>query len=157
MGLQFITKQQIIVTVSCLYRKPRSTIDSFYENVEKIFGNIHKNKTLFLCGYFNGLYPIMNKPTRITRSTATLINNIFTNTTNKQTTSGIIISDITVHFPVFTLCENAVTKRNLEAHIYIRNHATISMTSFVEDLRNEMWENNNNATDVNRAYDSLNK
>ena len=60
----------------------------------------------------------MNTRSRKARNTATLIDNIFTNSINKQTTSGIIVTDIRVHFPVLTLCEYAVTERNL-TYIYI--------------------------------------
>ena len=75
-----------------------------------MFGAIQTNKTLFLCGYFTklfvdtmyslSLYPLIDKPTRVTKDTATLIDNIYT---NRRTTNGILISDIIDHFPVFTL------------------------------------------------------
>ena len=48
----------------------------------------------------NSLYPSITKPTRITSNSATLIGNIFTNSKSYQT-SGIIITDINDHLPVF--------------------------------------------------------
>lgn len=97
-----------------------------------IFRDIPTKDILFLCGKFNGdilkhdshlgtkhfvdtlhslgLYPLINKPTRITRYTATFINNIFTNAMNKGTTNDILLCDITDHFPMFALCEYGVIK-----------------------------------------------
>ena len=45
----------------------------------------------------SGFYPLINKPTRITDSSATLIDNIFTNVHNTETKSGIWITDISDH------------------------------------------------------------
>ena len=92
--LECITVELMIVNqkyilVSCIYRKPASITDMFCEGIECIFGNVHNNKTMFLCGDFNinilkhdshsgtkhlvdtmyslTLYPLINKPTRVTR------------------------------------------------------------------------------------------
>ena len=45
---------------------------------------------------------LINTPTRVIRETAILIDNIFTNAINRQTTAGILVTDITNHFPVYT-------------------------------------------------------
>ena len=108
------------VIISCLYRPPGSPFDIFNETIEKLFFN--KKQDLFLCGDFNtnlldytshsvinfvnnlfglGIFPLIDKPTRITRLTASLIDNIFTNVLNKNITSGIFITDVSDHFPVF--------------------------------------------------------
>ena len=53
---------------------------------------------LFTCPYI----PLIAKPTRITQHTATLIDNIFTNNTEKleSSTNGIIFSDLSDHLPI---------------------------------------------------------
>ena len=51
--VEIITKHKNYIRVSCLYRKPGSSIDSFCENVKQIFGNIHKNMIQFVRGDFN--------------------------------------------------------------------------------------------------------
>ena len=50
--------------------------------------------------------PVINKPTRVTKNTATAIDHIFINsvTTNKFKT-GIIKSDISDHFPIFFVAD----------------------------------------------------
>lgn len=45
--------------------------------------------------------PLITKPTRETKSTATLMDNIFTNIANKTGHQ----SDISDHFPIFTIAE----------------------------------------------------
>ena len=49
-------------------------------------------------------YPMINKPTRVTSNSASLIDNIFINRThNKNHTSGILYTDISDHFPIFII------------------------------------------------------
>ena len=50
--------------------------------------------------YSNGLQPLITRPTRITRDTKTLIDNIFTTDLNSHKQSGIIINDISDHLPI---------------------------------------------------------
>ena len=57
------------------------------------------------------LYPSITKPTRFTSKTATLIDNIFTNSHAKQT-AGIIISDISDHLSIFTVIKLSVYRHD---------------------------------------------
>ena len=56
--------------------------------------------------YSFGLYPLITKPSRITDITATLIDNIFMNELQFQVNSGLLITDISDHVPVFAICGN---------------------------------------------------
>ena len=49
----------------------------------------------------NSMYPLISKPTRITSSTATLIDNIFTNNLEQSMSSGILYTDLSDHLPIF--------------------------------------------------------
>ena len=51
----------------------------------------------------NSLYPLISKPTRITNSSATLIDNIFTNNLEYNMVSGIFYADLSDHLPVFQI------------------------------------------------------
>ena len=55
------------------------------------------------------MYPLISKPTRITSSTATLIDNIFTNNLEHRMSSGILYTDLSDHLPIFQ-----VTRLNLD-------------------------------------------
>ena len=88
--------------VSCIYRTPGSCIDSFVNSMVDILGKVCDKKQVFVCGDFNidlmkwnehkmttefcntmfslGIWPLIDKPSRITKESATLLDNIFTNT-----------------------------------------------------------------------------
>ena len=51
-----------------------------------------------------GIYPLIDKPSRITDSSATLIHKIFTNELNSNITRGLLINDISDHLLVFCVC-----------------------------------------------------
>ena len=104
----------------------------FNEWMEKLFST-GKQKPLFICGDFNmdllnpaklksiddftntmyslSLYPLITKPSRITSSSATIIDNIFTNVMDNVTTNGLFICDISDHLPVFTLFDCDLKKK----------------------------------------------
>ena len=114
------------IIVSCIYRCPGSNTDIFSEHIVQLFFELTMRKTVFLCGDFNidilkhkvnqgtksfldtmysiGLYPLIDRPTRISNHSFTLIDNVFTNVTNHKVTSGILVSDITDHLPIFVFC-----------------------------------------------------
>ena len=53
--------------------------------------------------YPNAFVPLINRPTRVTPSSATLIDKIFSNNprSNEHMLQGIFVTDILGHFPVF--------------------------------------------------------
>ena len=92
-------KQHKNILVSCVYRAPGESISSFCDYILPIIENNCSSKTQYVCGDFNvnllhhnildvvatlGLRPLITKPTRVTRTTATLIENIFTNDIDTQ-------------------------------------------------------------------------
>ena len=55
--------------------------------------------------YSYGLHSLIIKPTRITKESATIIDNIFTNELLRVTSSGLIIIDLSDHLPIFRICD----------------------------------------------------
>ena len=49
------------------------------------------------------LLPLINRPTRITSHTASLFDNIITNNTTSESSSGILITDISDDLPIYTV------------------------------------------------------
>ena len=93
------------------------------------YDNLHVNKSLYassnnidnnpndqnkdqLLNTFSSyaLYPCINKPTRITATSATLIDNTFSNTLNQSNNSGILYHDVSDHLPIFTISTQLVFK-----------------------------------------------
>ena len=77
--------------------------------------------------YSIGLYPLIDRPTRISNHSFSLIDNVFTNLTNHKVTSGILVSDITDHLPIFALCtypnpNRADQKCNVKKRIINEKH-----------------------------------
>ena len=129
-----ISRENKRILIASVY-KPNKSDDKLF--IEKLTQFINMNKTnnydeIILNGDFNfdlfkqdengvvlrflnslssvSLIPVITKPTRITDQTATLIDNIFiSNPVNF--TSGIIISDISDHFPIFIHLKTYSTTR----------------------------------------------
>jgi hypothetical protein len=113
------------IMVSCMYRPPGGNIEIFNEHLQILLDSV-KHKNYILCGDMNinllntenhtgtrmfldlmytyGLYPLINKPTRITLGCSTLIDNIFSNILCKSK-SGVLINDISDHLPIFCCIE----------------------------------------------------
>ena len=77
-------------------------------NIDFLKYDAHRGTGLFLdCLHEHALVPLITKPTRFTSDSSTLIDNIFTNMPNNVMLSGILITDISDHLPVFYI---SVTK-----------------------------------------------
>ena len=71
--------------------------------------------------YMNYLFPMILRPNRITHKSFSLIDNIFIN--NPLTTeSGLIISDISDHLPVFVILPCDTTISNNTQHVYNKRY-----------------------------------
>ena len=163
------------IIVSCIYRCPGSNTDIFSEHIVQLFFELTMRKTVFLCGDFNidilkhkvnqgtksfldtmysiGLYPLIDRPTRISNHSFTLIDNVFTNVTNHKVTSGILVSDITDHLPIFVFCtypnpNRADQKCNVKKRIINEN----TLLSLSNNLAEECWDNVFRSADVDTAY-----
>ena len=116
-----LNKKQVLVGE--IYRVPNSDIKNFNARYNSIIEKIKSEKKQLVIGsdqnlnllhtdsqvltqefldinYSNGILPVIDKPTRITHATATLIDNIYTNYEGIYQ-SGILYSHISDHLPVF--------------------------------------------------------
>ena len=102
-----------------VYRAIGSNIHNFVDCLEQLFSGLSVLKTIFICGdfntnilkhdsdhgvnlfldniYFMGLYPLIDRPSRITNHSFTLIDNIFTIASDYDNTSGLPIYDVSDH------------------------------------------------------------
>ena len=67
--------------------------------------------------YTNLLFPLITLPTRITSYTATIIDNIFTNDLENYSFSGLILSDISDHLPIFSMSYEIFRERDEASYI----------------------------------------
>ena len=125
-----IKKQTIntdkVCIVGVIYKPPISNIHEFTNIIIPIINKANReNKMLYLMGDYNinllnsethgptsdfindmyskSMFPLINKPTRITKYSATLIDNIYTNnmTDRHGFKQGILYTDISDHLPVY--------------------------------------------------------
>ena len=86
------------------------------------------------------LFPLINTPTRITESSATLIDNIFSNDLDGLTNGiqCILVTDISDHFPVVYINEES-KKQEKEVIVMKRIHSSENRNLFYEALSNMEW------------------
>ena len=79
-------------------------------NINVLNLNIHNPTSEFVdTSYKYNFFPLINKPTRVKKVPATLIDKIFTNNIkHKGILSSILYTDITDHFPIWHILNNNV-------------------------------------------------
>ena len=90
-------------------------------NLDLMKAHLHTHTSTFLEKNLElDLLPCISKPTRVTRKTATLIDNILLSQRLQQnTTSKVIIDDISDHFPILVLLPNQ--KKSLREPISVKS------------------------------------
>ena len=103
-----------------------------------------------------GFYPNINVPTRITPMSETLIDNIFSNSYNKDNNSGVFTYDVTDHLPIF-LISSQLKVNNIKEFIKqsYRKEDINTVSALNEDLANEEWHDILEENNVNIAYENF--
>ena len=105
--------------------------------------------------------PLIDRPTRVTEHSASLIDNIFTNAItldeSEKVKSGILFTDISDHFPVFHIRGSKLipSKSGRTTYKYIINDHTIN--SLKLKLSQQDWGDVIKCNDVNIGFKNLNK
>lgn len=100
----------------------------------------------------NYFFPAITKPTRITDSSATLIDNILFNTLNCKTKSGILFTDISDHFPIFQIAELGNSYMHNKVPLSHRSYSSANKTKFKQSLKSTSFEHVFRESDPNSAY-----
>ena len=169
------------VIVAEVYRPPNCCVDDFNVAIEECLSCIEKeNKYCYIMGdinvnllniqnhvptaaYVNLMFehmyvPLVNRPTRVTEHSASLIDHIFTNNLTPLeggAVSGILYSSISDHLPVFHMCKvlHDVSSKDTFFKTQIINDRT------VRKLRDRLSEQDWNAVtcqnDTNSAYSTF--
>ena len=167
--------------VGVIYRPPGQPILDFNLEIEDLLSNtLSQTKDIILVGDFNIdllkinehkdsnsfyncmtshlLIPTITRPTRITPTSSTLIDNIFTNLWSKVADSSVVISDLSDHFPVLTIISLDVPRKVP----FRRNNERLVNDSRKEKfgiaLGNINWQSVTNSCqngDPNKAYDQF--
>ena len=156
--LSNLTSKHLAI-VGVIYRHPKNNIALFTDKLSTILDSYLKQPyDITLVGDFNinldpekcqteawhyldtllgfGLFPVITKPTRVTATSKSLIDHIFTNITTRTISSGIYQSDITDHFPIFCLIHtNAPKHKKVDQRGFYRDYKVFSLPPFQEDIK----------------------
>ena len=175
----FPKKSNIII--GCIYRHPCMSIVEFNDLFTPVLHKItSENKTIILLGDFNidlikcstdintseffnlissyNLLPYITLPTRITDRSKTLIDNIFSNSTNTNIISGNLTSTVSDHLPQFFIYPDLNKKVIPRKHnIYRRNTFNYDKEAFYSDFLDIDWDNiiSVNTEDANFSFNSF--
>ena len=90
-------------------------------NIDLLNYNVNNNTKFVVDQMFSmSLFPLINKSTRITNQCHSIIDNIYTNSINEDIISGVIIADISDHFPIFGILQKDIHKKETEQFFNLR-------------------------------------
>ena len=152
------------VVIGCIYRhhcKISKFMDSFFEKLIRNVCIQEKNKVCVLMGDFNldllktesdrdisdfydflssfGFRPLILQPTRVTASTASLIDNIFINSLDTESKGGNLTTSISDHFSQFCVLDIFSKRKNIPSPCKQRNFKNFSYVEFGEELSLFDW------------------
>ena len=123
-------------------------------NIDLLKKDVHNISEHFsnMLHSFN-FFPLINSPTRVTETSSTLIDNIFTNYLSEHT-SGVICSDLSDHYPIFTIINkhehiNETDSKNQKCFVFSQQNLSKLRLFFgnfdwchITDMSeaNEAWE-----------------
>ena len=101
----------------------------------------------------DGLHPVISKPTTITLSINSLIDNILTNSINVDIYCGLLINDQSDHLPLFIVCKRNMNNNNsVYQPMHIRNINENTLQNCKMMLNAESWNKVLNENNTNKAY-----
>ncbi|XP_065681444.1 uncharacterized protein LOC136095124 [Hydra vulgaris] len=153
------------IIVNAIYRKPSGNLKKFKTHLNTFLTKVIKErKHICVVGDINlnllkqasnkikhfidkllqhNVIPTINKPTRITKKSSTLLVNIITNNFyNNYISTGIIKTDLSDHFPTFLITNNTTINNNSSKFIiYRRQINKYSLQKFQHLLKyNVDWD-----------------
>ena len=109
--------------------------------------------------YEFSMIPTINKPTRVTKHTATAIGNMITNCIlNNDFKSAIVKTDLSDHFPVIFINEfirDPTPMDDMEKCVYKGNFTENAFNCFKQALFEISWDSVKNLKQPNEAYNKF--
>ena len=124
-------------------------------NIDLMKNTSHRPTNDFLNMLFsNSLMPLINKPTRITTHSATLIDNIFSNShdTEGKILQGNLTTSISDHFAQFHIIEIPEKSNSDDEYMLIRSKTQNNVEKFCNFIQNFDWSSVENFPNCNEAY-----
>ena len=179
-----ITKDENNISKNCLvcvvYRPPNTDINLFTNSFSEILQKYDLSKnSIYIMGdlninllnidnhlpssefiesfYSHGIFPLINKPTRVSDNSTTLIDNILTNEVlNENMINGIFYTKITDHFPVFSInCSKIIEKPKFFRKTRFYSEKNIAL--FKQKINANNFEDVSQILDGKRAFHTFYK
>jgi hypothetical protein len=153
------------IIIGVVYKPPNTDLDVFNTQFGEVLNVLAKEKKpCYILGDYNinllkfqthlpigdfintilsnGFYQLIDKPTRITLNSATLIDNILTNVHSEKLSPAIWLTDISDHLPVLVTIPSKKSLPNMKSsetftHKHIINDLKIEQ--FRSDINNHDW------------------
>ena len=165
-----------------IYKPPNTSIVDFCTKMEALLSKINgENAVCYLMGDYNinllkadvhaptndfldlivsnGYVPLINRPTRVTEFTATLIDQVFTNAIDTLNPSryinGIIYSDVSDHFPIIHICKTHEKSLPDKGIYSFQDMSDCNLSKLKQSLGNADWSCLYNELDANVCYDKF--
>jgi len=163
-----------------LYKPPNTKVNPFIENYRKLIETVDKEKKDIVIGtdqnldllnvhrhkptseflelnLTTGLLPMITKPTRITHTSATLIDNIYAKAKDAiNSESAILVTDISDHFPCLLMLRKDLKKCKENITLSKRDLNEQTISNINEHLSQFDWPtliDNCNANDSYNIFD----
>ena len=88
--------------------------------------------------YSEGCYNLIDKSTRITGTSSTLLDHIYTNISDKTLTSGIHIYDLSDHLPIYCSLNTKPSRSYIDSPVYARQTGNYKADDFIFEIDTEM-------------------
>ena len=142
----------------CKFESNKAIILGLDHNLDLLKCHIHKStENLLEINLNNNILPCITIPSHITKTTATLIDNIFvSNTLHTNMESGIIITDMSDHLP--SICLLKQTKHVCKEPLKFKTrHMTEYKSNKIKNILSDtLWYNNIlNELDLNTSFNNL--
>ena len=125
-------------------------------NIDLLQSGKHKHTTCFLDTLLSfHLFPKVTLPTRVTDSTATLIDHMFSNVSADKSLAGTLTTNITDHYSNFLFTETSPTKTSKPNYISYRKITDQALLNFNTSLESETWEKVYNCNNPNLSYQNF--
>ena len=167
------------IVIGTIYRPPGNDLGVFNTEISDLLDILKKeNKLLYIMGdyninllnsdshhptgefldilYSNMLFPLITRPTRVTANSATLIDNIFTNNFygDNWSAQGVLVTDISDHYPVFHLSGQYVTY-TADDYFIMRRYNARNKEEFCTALAHMDWQEVCNLSDTQEAFNTF--
>ena len=177
--IEIKNKSRKNIILGVIYRHPRHSFSIFQEKLCSTLEKISlENKNIYTCGdyninflrinqsqaiknYYNAIMSyscrlLIDKPTRITSGSATILDHIYTNDYESSITPGILVTDVSDHLPTFVKISSINNDCDDEEYYQKRDFSHFNAEKFRKNLETELGKIDLNRYDPNAATEIFN-